>query len=239
MPLETARDRLRLARTGALLARTSEARLQLGDVSLDPLKRLNQLGVFLASVVLDVPRGDRRGEQGEEVDTDEHQHHADQLALNVLRLDVAVPHGGHRYDRPPDPIPETYGPPRPMKDRVLMFRSARGRAPAGIPEPGSGLPPQETGAGAPGIPSSARRRFASNVRHFAARAGAPLPPCPRSGLGRSCRKGRAPPRSHMPSSPLGQETNAARREFAWARSRGGFPQASFFHGQVTGGFAEA
>ena len=56
-----------------------------------------------------------------------------------------------------------------------MFRSATGQAPAGIPEPGSGLPPQETGAGAPGFlrgQEAGLRRTSTSCEKL--RAGAPL-----------------------------------------------------------------
>ena len=40
--------------------------LQLGQIRFDPLQHLDQLGVLVASVVLDEAGGDRRRQQGEE-----------------------------------------------------------------------------------------------------------------------------------------------------------------------------
>jgi len=62
----------------AQLARTSEARLHVGDLSLYPLKRLHQFDVLFSALFLHEPRGDRCREQRQEADADEHQDDSDQ-----------------------------------------------------------------------------------------------------------------------------------------------------------------
>ena len=80
--------------------------LQLRHVGLDPPQHLDELLVLLASVVLDEAGRDRRGEQREEADADEHQRDPDDPSLDGGRVEVAVADGGDGRDRPPDAVPE-------------------------------------------------------------------------------------------------------------------------------------
>src|SRR4051794_37672621 len=84
----------------------ARCRLQLGDLALEPTQRRKNLAGLDLAVLLDIERRNRRREDSEEPDAEEHQADGNEPAGNRGWAQVAVPDGRHRDHRPPDAVPQ-------------------------------------------------------------------------------------------------------------------------------------